>query len=258
MPRQSALLPYVRLTRHGRLQYFRRVPSEHRHSFGNRASFTAVLDVDPSKPRSKAAYRAWAAADEEFQRLLAAESEATTADSADALVATPLRSRDAAGIAANPWLQLLKAGELGQITAQQEEDLNAILAIALTGAEWGAVTGNVTPMLQAKELITQGLVGDLLKQLHIAPDSAAMQAIQDRLFQYSEVAGTDAAKIGKVDFSAGQLERIAPPVPQSQVTYEDLVQQWLLDAGGLRTQTGIGVSQKRYDHYERVIAEVSG
>ena len=41
MPRQSALLPYVSLTRHGRLQYFRRVLPEHRHRFENRASFHA-------------------------------------------------------------------------------------------------------------------------------------------------------------------------------------------------------------------------
>ena len=256
MPRQSKLLPYVRLTRHGRLQYFRRVPPEHRHSFENRGSFTVVLDVDPSKPSSKAAHVAWAAANAEYERLLAAEPVAITPDSTDELSVTPLRPRDIAGLAAEPLLQLLKAGNAGQITQKQAEDLAAIVAIATTGAEWSVSTGDTAPLLRAKELITQGLVGDLLKQLHITPDSTAMQAIQDRLIQYSKVAGADAAKIEEGDFSAGELERIAPPLPQSQVTYDDLIQQWLLDAGGLRVQTGIGVSQKRYQHYERVIAEL--
>jgi hypothetical protein len=44
--------------------------------------------------------------------------------------------------------------------------------------------------------------------------------------------GGDAAKRDDGDFSPGELERIAPPVPQLKVTYDYLVWQWLLDADG--------------------------
>ena len=80
---------------------------------------------------------------------------------------------------------------------------------------------------------------------------------KQRLFQYLQAFGTDAAKRGAGDYSASELEQITPPVPQSQVTYADLLEQWLLDAGGLRTETGIGVSQKRYESYQRIIQELT-
>lgn len=256
MPRKSTLLPYVRLNRQGRLQYYRRVQPEHRHLFAGKASFTAVLDCDPSKPSSRQAHEAWARVNTEFERLISAEAAVEVADKAKTAAAIPLSPRDAAGIAASPLVQLLNAGDRGQITQQQEDLLAQVVLYALAGVGQSATTGDLGPAHQAKAAITQELVGDLLNQLHISPDSKGMEDIQQRLFQYLRTFGGDAVKRVDGDFSTGELERIAPPVPQSQVTYDDLVRQWLLDAGGLRAETGIGVSQKRYEHYQRVIVEL--
>ena len=257
MPKKPASLPYIRRTRHGRLQYYRRVPADKRHLFGNKAAFTAVLDVDPSKPTAKAAHEAWATANAEYERRLAGDIPTDTASSTPALTATPLSPRDAAGIAGEPLRQLLNAGELGQISSEQEQMLASVVLIAAQGMKQALDTGDIRAAEQAKAAITKKFVGDLLDQLHIRPDFEGMGQIQQRLFQYLQALGADAAKRGAGDYSASELEQITPPVPQSQVTYADLLEQWLLDAGGLRTETGIGVSQKRYESYQRIIQELT-
>lgn len=117
-------------------------------------------------------------------------------------------------------------------------------------------TGDMGPAQQAKADITQQFVGDLLDQLHIQPDTRAMQQIEHRLFQYLQPLRSDLKKQADGDFSPGELERISPPLPKSQVTFEQLLEQWLLDAGRLRTETGIGISQKRIEHYRRIVQEL--
>ena len=256
MPKKPVALPYIRKTRHGRLQYYRRVPPDKRHLFGNKAAFTVVLDVDPSKPRAKAAHEAWAAANAEFERRLAGDIASDAATSALLTTKTPLSPRDAAGIAAEPLRQLLNAGELGQISSEQEQLLASVVLIAAQGLKQARDTGDVQAAVQAKAAITQKFAGDLLDQLHIRPDSEGMGQIQQRLFQYLQAFGADTAKRGAGDYTPSELEQISPPVPQSQVRFADLLEQWLLDAGGLRTETGIGVSQKRYDSYQRIIQEL--
>ena len=42
--------------------------------FAGKASFTAVLDCDPSKPSSRQAHEAWARVNTEFERLISAEA----------------------------------------------------------------------------------------------------------------------------------------------------------------------------------------
>lgn len=232
------------------------MPPDKRHFFGNKAAFTVVLDVDPSKPRAKAAHEAWAAANAEFERRLAGEITTDTTTSTPVSNKTPLSPRDAAGIAAEPLRQLLNAGESGQISGEQEQLLASVVLIATQGMKQLLDTGDISAAEQAKEVITQKFVGDLLNQLHIRPDSQGMGQIQQRLFQYLQAFGADVAKRGAGDYSPSELEQISPPAPQSRVTFTDLLEQWLLDAGGLRTETGIGVSQKRYESYQRIIQEL--
>ena len=215
-----------------------------------------MLDVDPTKPTAKAAHEAWGKANEEFERRLAGGIATDTATSTPVPARTPLSPRDAAGIAAEPLRQLLNAGDMGQISTQQEEMLASVAATALQGLHRMVNEGDTRAGLQAKAAITQKFVGELLRQLHISPDAQAMGQIQQRLFQYLQTFGKDVAKRGEGDFSPSELERITPPIPQSKVTYADLLEQWLLDAGGLRTETGIGISQKRYESYQRIIQEL--
>lgn len=256
MPKKPAGLPYVRVNRHGRLQYYRRVPLDKRHLFGNKAAFTAVLDVDPSKPTSRHAHAAWAKANEEYERRIAGDTTTDTPTSTPALRQTPLSPGDAAGIAAEPLRQLLNAGDSGQITREQEDLMASVLLMGMQGLKQALDTGDISAVVQAKAAITQQYVGDLLNQLHISPDSKGMEQIEQRLFQYLRTLGVDAAKRAAGDFSSSELERITPPIPQSRVTFEELLRQWLLDAGGMRNENGIGISQKRYAMYQRVIQEL--
>lgn len=93
----------MRRNRQGKLQYYRRIPPDKRHLFENKAAFTAVLEVDPNKPTSKAAHSAWAAANTEFERRLATDTPANPAEDRATAPIVPLSPRDAAGIAAEPY-----------------------------------------------------------------------------------------------------------------------------------------------------------
>ena len=205
MPRQPKLLPYLRRSRSGNLQYYRRVPPEKRHLFGGRASFTVVLDCDPTKPRSRAVNQAWAAANEEFERIWAGDTASTAGTSPGDLTKTPLSPRDAAGIAAEPLRQLLASAESGHVTQDQLDLVVSTAAIALQGFERVLMTGDNSAGEQAKAAATQQLVGNLLNQLNIQPDAEGMAAIQKRLFQYAGVAGADLAKQEQGDFSPSEL-----------------------------------------------------
>ena len=106
---------------------------------------------------------------------------------------------------AEPLVQLLNAGDLGHVM-QQQEDLQATIVLsALEGLGQAAKTGYIRAALQAKAEITQELVGDLLNQLHITPDSKAMDDIQQRLFQFPGTFGGDAAMKADGDFSPSEL-----------------------------------------------------
>ena len=57
MPRKTRLLPYLRETRSGRLEYVRRVPSELQQYLGNRRYLTRVLPVESTNMRDRAVIR---------------------------------------------------------------------------------------------------------------------------------------------------------------------------------------------------------
>lgn len=256
MPRKPKGLPYVRVNRQGRLQYYRRVPPGKRCFFQGKAAFTCVLDCDPAEPNGKAAYEAWSRANKEYERRIAQEIAPDAAETALEGQQTPISPRDAAGIASEPLRMLLNAGESGQITQEMEDLLVAVALFADSAAYQVATTGDIGAAEQAKGAITQAFVGDLLNQLRITPDAAGMAEIQKRLLQYLQVAGADAAKREAGDYSPGELERISPPVPQIQVTYADLIDQWLKDAGGYRKEKGSGVDRKRYAQYWTAVREL--
>lgn len=246
----------MRLSRQGRLQYYRRVPQEKRHLFGGRGSFTAVLDCDPSKPTSKAAQEAWSAANEAYEQQLAGDSQADSSKWPIERSETPLSPRDAAGIAAEPLRRLMDAGDSGQITRENEDLLATVALIAEQAAAKVLNGADLNAGEAAKTKITLEIVGPLLNQLNISPDSTGVAQIQKRLLQYLQVMGKDLAKREAGDFSPSELETIAPPVPKTQLTYEQLLDQWRTDAGGLVEEGGIGVGQKRMRLYQRVIKEI--
>ena len=256
MPRKTRLLPYLRETKSGRLEYVRRVPPELQKYLGNRRYLTQVLPVKETSVRSKAVIRAWTTVNGDIEAQLAAATAQLEAEQPQEEQATPLSPRDAAGIAAEPWRTLLNAGDQGQISPEIEAMLVDVVSIALNAARQLGESGDASGLEPAKAAITQRMVGETLNRLQIEPDPQAMQQIQKRLLGYVPMFGADVAKREAGDFSSADMETKAPPLPQPKVTFETLIEEWLADAGGIREINGVGVSQSRIEVYRRAIAEL--
>jgi len=224
--------------------------------FGNKAAFTAVLDVDPSKPTSKAAHAAWAKANEEYERRIAGDTATDTPINPPVLQQTPLSPRDSAGVAAEPLRRLLETLETGEGSAELSRAMANSMGMTRFAATQLRKTGDLSVIEGLKGAITLEFIENVLTDLHITVDDRTFEQIHRRFFDYLPVLRKDIEKLEKGDYSAGELGRISPPLPQSRVTFEDLLKQWLLDAGGLRNENGIGVSQKRYEMYQRIYQEV--
>ena len=256
MPRKTRLLPYLRETKSGRLEYVRRVPPELQKFLGERRYLTQVLPVEGTNVRNKAVIRAWTTVNGEIEAQLAAARAQLEAEQPQEQQITPLSPRDAAGIAAEPWRKLLNAGDQGQITSDMEQMLAEVVLIAAQAMTQAGEPGDIQQMERAKAAIAQRMVGQTLDKLQIQPDSQAMQQIQQRLLGYVPMVGADVAKREAGDFSPADVETKAPPLPQPKVTFETLIDEWLADAGGIREISGVGVSQERIGVYRRAIAEL--
>jgi len=249
MPRKSSLLPYLQVNRVGRLSYVRRVPQHLRQFVGNRSVIRRTLGVTSIDCTSTAVIKAWTAVDAEVEALLTGAK----AEEAGALERKPevtaLSPRNAAGIAAEPWRQLLNAGDEGQVTAEIEQMLAEVVAIALQGASQAGQSGNIQPMEEATRAITQRLLAQTLNELQIQPDPQAMEQIQKRLLGYAPMLRADLEKREAGDFSSGDIESKPPPLPKRKVTWEQLVEQYRLSVGGTTETEGQGVGEGRIKDY---------
>lgn len=256
MPRKTRLLPYLRETKSGRLEFVRRVPPELQKYLGNRRYLTQVLPVDSLNVRDRAVIRAWTAVNGEIEAALAQAKEQYALDTAPKPEPAPLAPRDAAGIAAEPWRQLLQAGDSGRVSAEMEQMLAEIVAIALAAVAEAGKPGDIAVMETAKAAITQQMLGKTLDKLQIQPDAQALQQIQQRLFGYIPMVQADVKKREAGDFSDGDIEKKAPALPKAQLTFERLLEAWLADAGGITERDGIGVSEDRVSAYRKSIEDL--
>ena len=256
MPRKTRLLPYLRETKSGRLEYVRRVPPELQKYLGNRRYLTQVLPVEETSVRSKAVIRAWTTVNGQIEAELSAARAQLEAELKEEQLKAPLTPRDAAGIAAEPWRKLRDAGDQGQITTDIEDMVAEVVLIASQAMAQAGQPGSLEQLEAAKAAITQRMVGETLKQLQIQPDAKAMRQIQQRLLGYVPMFGADERRREAGDFSPGDIETKAPPLPTAKVTFETLVKEWLAEAGGIREIDGVGVGQKRIGVYERAITEL--
>ena len=261
MPPKSKLLPYLRRTRSGRLEYYRRIPVELRPHLGNKAAITRVLACDSSKPGAKAVQTAWAAVHAEVEAQIEAAQAALAPISKPLPQVTALSPRDVAGIAAEPWRNLLEAGDTGQNLADVEQLLAQVVAIARHGMTSTVQIGDAAPAQQAKADVTELLLGNVLSQLQISPDPQALAQIQQRLIGYLPMVAGDLEKRQAGDYSTADIESKPPPLPTSRATFDMLLDRWLIEAGGVRESDGIGISQdriKKYNYVIRLIKEHSG
>lgn len=169
---------------------------------------------------------------------------------------TPVSPRNAAAIGAEPWRQLLMAGDNGQITSDMEQMLVRLVLEVVAGLASAKEQGTFAPIQEAKTNVTELLLSNTLSQLGIAPDSQAYQQIQQRLMGYLPMIASDLAKRQQGDFSPADIETKAPPLPERQVTWEQLVEAMQLDAGGIRHIDGVGITEDRIKRYWQVISEI--
>ena len=256
MPRKPKGFPYVRVNRQGRLQYYRRVPPDKRCFFQGRAAFTCVLDCDPSEPNGKAAYEAWSRANEEYEQRIAQEIAPDASETAIEAQQTPLSPRDASGIVAEPLRKLLEAIETGEGSAELDRAVVNTLGMARFAATQFRKTGDISVFEGFKGAVVLEFIEHLLADLKITLDESTFEQIHRRFFDYLPVLRKDIEKLEKGDYSPGELKRITPPLPQSRVTYDGLIEQWLKDAGGFRNEKGSGVDQKRYEAYWIAVREL--
>ena len=232
------------------------MPPHLREFLGNRATIGRVLPCETSNRGSVAAQKAWmevhSAIDAEFKAAEAAYQASITPKAE----VTPLSPRNEAGIAAEPLRQLLNAGDNGQITQEIEELLATVALQALQSVALVLKNADVAQAEQAKANMTELLLSNTLSQLGITPDQQAYQQIQKRLFGYLPMFADDLKKRQEGDFGPADIETKTPPLPERQVTWEQLVEAWQLDAGGVRDVDGIGITKDRIKRYWRVIGEI--
>ena len=261
MPPKSKSMPYLRRTRSGKLEYYRRIAPELRPHLGNKAAITCVLACDSSKPGSKAVQTAWATVHAEVEAQIEAAQAALAPLAKPLPQMTALSPRDVAGIAAEPWRTLLEAGDTGQITADMERMLAEVALTAMRGVASAMNTGDFSLTKQANADVTELLLGNVLSQLQISPDPQALAQIHQRLVGYVPMVAGDLEKRKVGDYSPADIESKPPPLPKSLATFDMLLDRWLIESGGVRESDGIGISQdriKKYNYVIRLIKEHSG
>lgn len=255
MPRKSRLLPYVQASKGRRLSYVRRIPQQLQQFLGGQQVLRHSLGVKASDCSDPAVISAWSAVNAEVEALLA-EAEAKKLGVLQRKPeVTPLSLRDSAAIGAEPWRQLLSAGDTGSSTPTMENMLAEVVLMVLQAASQLGELGDIEQAEQVKAAITQRLLAETLNKLQIQPDPKAMEQMQKRLFGYIPMLGADLQKRGAGDFSAGDIESKPPPLPKGKVTWDQVLEQYLISVGGITEVDGIGVGKDRIKTYRRYIKE---
>nr|WP_115094147.1 hypothetical protein [Synechococcus sp. UW106] len=218
--------------------------------------FSRSLGLTSVDPKDQAVITAWSAIHTEAEALIAKAQAEEAGQLQQSAEVTPLSPRDAAGIAAEPWRKLLNAGDQGQITTDIEDMVAEVVLIASQAMGQAGKPGALEQIKAAKAAITQRMVGETLEKLQIQLDSQAMRQIQQRLLGYVPMFGADDKRRSEGDFSSGDIETKAPPLPDSQVTWEQLLEQYVLFAGGITEEQGIGISRARLGSYQVAIKQI--
>lgn len=258
MPRNSKLLPYLQIKDKTQLKYVRRVPPDLQKYLGGRRYITRILDTDSIDPKDRRVIKAWSQVNQAVEDELAEATKLRDADEQVLDSVERLSPRDAAGIAAEPFRQLLKAIETGRRTDTQEE-----LAIQ-TGLKmiesWMQEISSPENALQIRRetqsQISELWLRDVLSQLRIEPTPEVLEQIKLRHLQYAQMAFEDQKRMDEGDFSQASLETKAPALPVKQVAWQELIDAWIAELGGIRQVDGVGIGEKQVEAHQRNIAEL--
>ena len=244
MPRKSKLLPFLQRKGDQTLRYVRRVPTELKKYLGNRRYLTRVLDTSSTNVKDKEVVKAWSQINEEVEEQLKKAQRQFEKDSEKGEPVELLSARDAAGIGAEPWRMLMSAADAGRRDEAIGEKVFESIKLLFEKPE------------DAQKQFADLWLKDVLKDLQIDPSADVMEKIRARFDQYGAMAAADAERKREGDFSTPEIETKAPELPSRRVTYQQLLEAWLADAGGIREIDGVGVGKKQHEQYETNIAEL--
>lgn len=256
VPRKSSLLPYLTLNGAGNLVYKRRIPPDLREVCGGKSLFTRSLGVSSTDPKDPAVISAWSQVNAEAEALLTAAKSKSTGDKPALRNVTPVSRRQAAGIGAEPWRFLQDAGDNGSHTPDIERMLVDVTIKALAAQFTLQNQGDIQEAHAIRENIAETLLAPVLDQLGITPDPADKAEIHKRLWGYLQDVKTDLIKRQEGDFNSSSLQDKAPALPKKQVTYEELLEQFELSAGGTVERDGVGITEKRMRAYRHIVGEL--
>ena len=143
----------------------RRVPTKLQPFLGGKARIRRSLGVTTTNQADPVAIQAWNRVHTEVEALFAQ----AMAEQERALVASPppipLAPRNAAGIAAEPWRQLLNSLDSGRISAESRAMVEATAPQLLDALLKLLKTGDIHAAQQAREAIAQQMLEPTLKSL---------------------------------------------------------------------------------------------
>jgi len=244
MPRKSKLLPFLQRRSDQSLRYVRRVPTELQKYLGNKRYLTRVLNTESTNVKDSEVVQAWSQVNEEVEELLKDAKEKLERDSQKGEPVELLSARDAAGIGAEPWRMLLGVAESGRYNKDVGDTLVELIKLLVDKPQ------------DAQKQFADLWLEDVLKYLQVDPSEEVLATIRQRFDQYALMAADDKERRREGDFSTPALETKAPSLPTRRVTYQQLLDAWLADAGGIREVDGVGVGQKQHEQYQTNIAEL--
>lgn len=244
MPRKSKLLPFLQRRSDQSLRYVRRVPAELQKYLGNKRYLTRVLNTESTNVKDKEVVQSWSQINEEVEKLLKEAKEKLERDSQKGEPIDFLTAKDAAGIGAEPWRMLLRVAESGRDSKEIGDKLVGLIKLLVDKPQ------------DAQKQHADLWLEDVLKYLQVDPSEEVLATIRQRFDQYALMAADDKERRREGDFSTPALETKAPELPTRRVTYQQLLDAWLVDAGGIREVDGVGVGKKQYEQYETNIAEL--
>ena len=112
---------------------------------------------------------------------------------------------------------------------------------------------------QADELkaqISEELLAPVLESLGIHVGERSYGQIERLLYGYTGDFRADFDARKQSVYGSEQLKRKAPPLPEKQVSWEQLLEQYAITVGGTTEKDGIGVSRNRIIQYKLYIREV--
>ena len=180
-PRKPQGLPYLQLNRVGRLSYVRRIPPDLQVFAGNQKVIRRSLGLSTTNQADPLVISAWSRVHRETELLLEQARLDQAEERLDQRPQVPLTPRHQAGIAAEPWRQMLEMVDGGikepdtlMRILQIREQLNDALPQLLASRD----------QQQADELkrqITEQLLSPVLDSLGIGVDASTYAEMGRRL-----------------------------------------------------------------------------